>query len=276
MKAEPQVEQLQLPGAVPGGASSVADKTAKYFGVIAVAYLCVLAVAELATTFADPRIGMGIHTALLTVIVLQASLDDNDTPRGFLLALSLTPLVRILSLSLPLQDVELQYWYAAVAVPLLIATVVVARMIGLGRRELGLTSGHLPTQLLIGSSGIALGGVEYLILSPEPLIAEFSWVAILVPALILLVGTGFMEELLFRGLLQSTAGEALGARFAVWYVAVVFAILHIGYESVLDVVFVFAVALFFGWIVMKTRSILGVTLSHGITNIGLFLFFPFI
>jgi len=276
MKADPQVGQLQLPGSVPGRAASVGDKTAQYFGVIAVAYLCALTIAELATTFADPRIGMLIHTALLGVIILQASLDDNDTPRGFLLALSLTPLVRILSLSLPLQDVELQYWYGAVAVPLMIATVVVARMIGLGRRELGLTTGYLPTQLLIGCTGIALGGIEYLILSPEPLIDDFSWVAILVPALILLVGTGFMEELLFRGLMQSTAGKALGGRFALWYVATVFAVLHIGYESVLDVVFVFGVALFFGWIVLRTKSLLGVTISHGITNIGLFLFFPFI
>jgi len=276
MKADPRVEQLQLVGAVPGRASSVADKTTKYFGVIAVAYLCVLVVAELTTTFSDPRIGMGIHTALLTVLLLQASLDDNDTPRGFLLALSLAPLVRILSLSLPLQDVEIQYWYGAVAVPLMIATIVVARMIGLSRRQLGLVSGHLPTQLLIGSSGFALGGIEYLILSPEPLIDGFSWVAILVPALILFVGTGFMEELLFRGVIQSTAWESLGARFAVWYVATIFAVLHIGYESILDVVFVFAVAVFFGWIVLKTKSILGVTISHGITNIGLFLFFPFI
>lgn len=275
MKAEYQVEKLQLPGAVPGHASSAAGKTAKYFGVIAGAYLCVLAIAELTTTFADPRIGMGIHTALLSVILLQASLDDNDTPRGFLLALSLTPLVRILSLSLPLQDIELVYWYAAVAVPLLIATIVVARMTGLSRRELGLTAGHLPTQLLIGSSGIALGGIEYLILSPEPLVDDFSWLVILVPALILLVGTGFMEEFLFRGVMQTTAQESLG-RFAVWYVATVFAVLHIGYESILDVAFVFAVALFFGWIVLRTKSILGVTLSHGITNIGLFLFFPFL
>jgi len=36
------------------------------------------------------------------------------------------------------------------------------------------------------------------------------------------------------------------------------------------------VALFFGYSVHKTGSILGVTLSHGLTNIGLFLVFPFL
>ena len=276
MKAESHAVQA-MPSRTPAPrqVAGRAENSGRYFGIIAVVYLGALALAELTTTFADPRVGMVIHTIILAVILLQASLDDEETPRGFLLALSLTPLIRILSLSLPLQDVDLQYWYAVVAVPLLIATVVVARILGFSRFDLGLTLGRWRVQLLVGSSGFAFGALEYVILRPEPLVDDFSWVAILVPALILLVGTGFMEELLFRGLMQSAAREALG-RSAVLYVAIVFAILHIGYESVFDVVFVFAVALFFGWVVLRTRSIFGVTLAHGITNVALFLFMPFL
>ena len=44
-----------------------------------------------------------------------------------------------------------------------------------------------------------------------------------------------------------------------------------GFLSWIDVTFVFIVALFFGWVVKKTGSLLGVTLSHGITNIVLYL-----
>jgi membrane protease YdiL (CAAX protease family) len=51
-------------------------------------------------------------------------------------------------------------------------------------------------------------------------------------------------------------------------------VLHFGYHSLLDVVFVFAVAVFFGWVLLRTRSIVGVTLSHGLTKIRLFLVFP--
>ena len=54
-----------------------------------------------------------------------------------------------------------------------------------------------------------------------------------------------------------------------------FAIMHMGFHSVLDVLFVFGVAMFFGWVVKKTGSLLGVTLAHGLTNIMLFLVFPF-
>jgi membrane protease YdiL (CAAX protease family) len=57
-------------------------------------------------------------------------------------------------------------------------------------------------------------------------------------------------------------------------VAVVFAILHIGWLSVLDVFFVFMIGLFFGFVVLKTKSIAGVSLSHGLTNVFLFLVMP--
>ncbi len=58
--------------------------------------------------------------------------------------------------------------------------------------------------------------------------------------------------------------------------SLLFAVLHIGFLSLIDVVFVFAVALFFGWVVKKTGSLLGVTLAHGITNILLYLVVPFL
>jgi len=47
-------------------------------------------------------------------------------------------------------------------------------------------------------------------------------------------------------------------------------------RSLLDVLFVGVVGLFFGWVVHRTRSLLGVTLAHGLTNIILFLVMPFV
>ena len=75
-------------------------------------------------------------------------------------------------------------------------------------------------------------------------------------------------------MLQRTAVEAF-RWWGIVYVSLLFAVLHVGFLSWLDVIFVFAVALFFGWVVKKTGSLLGVTLSHGITNIMLFLIVPF-
>ena len=40
--------------------------------------------------------------------------------------------------------------------------------------------------------------------------------------------------------------------------------------------FVLMAGLFFGWVVKRTGSLLGVSLAHGIANIGLYLVFPFV
>jgi len=243
--------------------------------VYALLYALAVAAAELATTFTDARWGLTMHIALLTVLLVQASLTTQQSSQRLFLTLSLAPLIRVLSLTMPLEDVDLVYWYAIVAVPLLLTAAIVAINLKLSREDVGLTLRALPLQGLIALTGLGFGVAEYFILRPEPLIDELSWRSAALPALILLVGTGFNEEFVFRGVMQSACRPALG-KLSVLYVAVVFAILHLGYKSVIDVAFVFAVGLLFGWLVARTRSLLGVTLSHGITNIALYLVVPFL
>ncbi|MDX9866252.1 MAG: CPBP family glutamic-type intramembrane protease, partial [Anaerolineaceae bacterium] len=119
------------------------------------------------------------------------------------------------------------------------------------------------------------GYVEYVILRPQPLVGAFTFQLIWQPALILLVFTGLLEEVIFRGLLQQSSREFIG-RWGLVYAGVLFAVMHLGYRSLVDFLFVLLVALYFGQVVKHTRSILGVTLAHGLTNIGLFLVFPFL
>ncbi len=237
------------------------------------AYLAAITAAELITALADPLLGVILHVLILAALILHAAAVPDRPLHKLLVALSLAPLIRILSLSFPLQDVDLVYWYAIIAAPLFVAILFVAGTIGLKREQLGLTIRAWRLQALVASSGLAFGIVEYIILRPEPLMGELSWESFLIPAVILLVGTGLVEELLFRGVLQSAAVAALG-KGALIYVATVFAVLHVGYLSPLDVAFVFCIGLFYGWVVVKTRSIVGVALSHGLANIVLFLWVP--
>jgi membrane protease YdiL (CAAX protease family) len=148
-------------------------------------------------------------------------------------------------------------------------------VLGYSWRELGLTLRGWPLQLAIGLTGLVFGAVEYVILRPDPLAPALKLAYVWQPALILLVSTGFLEELVFRGLIQNAAVDVLG-RWGLVYVAVLFAALHIGYQSLVDVLFVLGVGLFLGWAVYRTRSLLGVTISHGLTNIMLFLIMPFL
>lgn len=240
----------------------------------AILYLLAIALAEVVTNFFSLVGGVISHTILLAVLIVHSSLVAESSSRKLLLALSLAPLTRILSLSMPLAQFSPIYWYLIIYPPLFLAAWVAMRRLNFTARETGLTVQKLPWQLVVALTGVIFGVVEYLILRPEPLISELYWGEMLLPVLVLLVGTGFVEEFVFRGVVQRASMEALG-RWGLPYVALVFAVLHLIHLSAIDIAFVFIIALFFGWVVNKTGSLLGVTLSHGITNILLYLIIPF-
>jgi membrane protease YdiL (CAAX protease family) len=240
------------------------------------AYLAALTLAEWFTTLSAPPLGLALHGLLLLALMAHAALSPQRAQQRFLLALTLAPLIRLLSLSLPLPNFPFVYWYALVGAPLFLAAFAAARVAGYSAASLGLRWRwqDLPLQLAVGLTGLLFGWVEYQILRPAELIPALTWRQFLLPALVLAVFTGLLEEVVFRGLMQRAAQARLG-RWGVLYVAIVFAVLHLGYQSMLDVAFVLGVGLFFGLVVARTRSLLGVTLSHSLTNIMLFLVVPF-
>ena len=241
----------------------------------ALAYLILLTIAEGLISLGYPHWGMALHGVCLVSLIVHSSLKNKRRQRSFLLSLSFTPLIRLLSLTLPLAEFPQVYWYAVVGAPLIIAGFFLMRLIGISGDQVGISLKGFKFQLPIALLGILLGWVEYLILRPEPLISEFRLDQFLLPALILLIFTGFLEEFFFRGILQHNSRLYLG-KWGIVYISLLFAVFHLGYNSVLDVLFVFAVALVFGYLAQKTGSILGVTLAHGLTNIFLYLVFPFI
>jgi membrane protease YdiL (CAAX protease family) len=236
-------------------------------------YLIAITAAEVITTFVNPVAGVIIHGMLLVLLIVHATRVWHEPVHELLLSLSIAPLIRILSLTLPLTQFALIQWFVLTSIPLFLTAFIIIRLLNLRREEIGLRVGDLPVQLLIALLGFGLGVMEYVILHPQPLIPALTLDALWGAAVILLVCTGFAEELFFRGLLQRTAYAALG-RLGIVYVAALFAVLHIGYQSLLDVAFVFGVGLLFGYLVLSTRSLLGVTLAHGLTNILLFLVLP--
>jgi hypothetical protein len=246
-------------------------KTARFWPWVC--FIAALAIAELTVSTGSPQLGMGIHLVLLIALPLRASFAPAEQ-RPLLLALMLGPMVRVVSLALPLSVLSPIYWYALTSLPLFVALAVVVRLIGLSRQEVGLRIGSLSLQFAIALLGFPLGVLEYLILAPAPIISELTWQAAFFPVVILLVSTGLLEEMVFRGVLQTLASRLFGAFRGVVYVSVVFAVLHIGYLSAANLVFVFGVALLFGWLVRRTGSLLGVSLAHGLTNIVLLLVLP--
>jgi uncharacterized protein len=242
-------------------------------GAFLVAAVVAIGLAEVLVTYVHPGWGMALHAALMLALMARSVLSDGAAHELFL-ALSVLPLIRVLAIGIPFWLTDPAGHFALVNLPLITATVLIARYLGYDRRELGLRWGFVPWQLAILSSGALIGYVERLIIQPAALTPDLTLAAVWWPALSLMLFTGFSEELLFRGVLQTAAIRALGAPWGIVTVALMFGLLHMGWLSMLDVLFVTLVGLFFGWVVYRTGSIVGVTFAHGIANIVLFIVLP--
>ncbi|MFC1933997.1 lysostaphin resistance A-like protein [Chloroflexota bacterium] len=240
----------------------------------ALVYVQAITIAELIVVAIDPVWGIVCHILVLATLIARSALISEHTNQQLLLSVALVPLVRIISLSMPLADIPQIWWYPIIYAPLVVTAFIVMRLLNYKMEDVGLNFRLFPVQLAVALTGFLFGVAEYYILRPQPLIAELTWQEVWLPALILIVSTGFVEEFIFRGVLQRTASRLFGW-WGIVYVSLLFAVLHVGFLSWIDVIFVFVVALFFGWVVKKTGSLLGVFLSHGITNSVLFLIAPF-
>ena len=243
--------------------------------IIYITYFLAIAAAELVTVYVNPVWGTVCHAAVLAALLVHAALERTQARQRFLTALALAPLVRIVSLAMPLTAIPRIWWYPVIYTPLLAAALVTMHLQGYHRRQVGLTFRFSWLQLGVFGAGALLGLGEYLILRPEPLISELTWASVWLPALIFLLAVGFVEEVLFRGVMQTASAPLMG-KWAIIYISGIFALLHMGFYSWLDVVFVFGIAVFFGWAVKKERSLVGVTFAHGIANTMLYLIAPFL
>ena len=239
-------------------------------------YAAAIGIAEVVTAYYSPMHGIICHALLLVALLVHASRTYKQEINRMYLAMALAPLIRIMSLAMPLTGVPPIYWYLVISLPLFAAGVSVMRQARFKPREVNMTAGILPYQLLVALVGIPLGYIEYLILRPEPLAAALTLQLIWFPALVMLISTGFLEEFIFRGVMFRAAQKTMGGYYSIFYISIIFMLLHVTHRSPLDLAFVFGVALLFSVVVGLSRSILGVSIAHGLTNIGLYLVWPFL
>src|SRR2546426_3431054 len=235
-------------------------------------------------------VGLGIHILLVfTLMFLSVLIQPRDaTLAPLLVAASLASLVRVFSLAVPRYNfvttpetdpLNTLPWLALVSVPLLVSVVAVAYVQRLHPRDLGLTFAHwreIVRQTAIALTGIPLGLVEFFILRQPAWIAQLTFGSLVLGGLVIFFATGFSEELIFRAILLKRAVEGLGTRSGLLYVTAIFASLHIFFLNGVDLVFVFAVGLLYGIIVLKTRNLWGVIVSHSLGNVILYLVAPFL
>jgi membrane protease YdiL (CAAX protease family) len=236
-------------------------------------YLFALILADTITIFVEQRIGLLLHGLILIIVLSIGSFVQRIQGRRLMITLALVPLIRIFYLILPLDSLPIMYWYAVEVVMISLAAYIVSRVTGLDRKRIGLIFRDWLPQILVGVSGFGLGLINYYILKSISYVGGLSLQEIRLPFLVLVVFTGFLEEIIFRGLIQQAVVEKLG-RFGILYTSGLYAVVNMYQISFLWVVFIFLVSLAFGMIVLKTKSLLGVSIAHSLMNVSLYFVFP--
>lgn len=91
----------------------------------AVAYLLAITIAEAVTVFVQPLWGIVCHAVILVAVILHSALASDYRYRYLALSLALVPLVRIISLCMPLANIPQIWWYPIIYAPLLVIAAVV-------------------------------------------------------------------------------------------------------------------------------------------------------
>lgn len=239
-------------------------------------YLGLLGVTEVVSDIWDPLLGIWLHGLLAIAIWWQGTQETHLDRRHFYWVLAILALVRIISFAISAHSLPGVWYYVLAETPLLVAALTARWAFGLSWSKVG---GQWPKFWMLGvlvmATGPLLGLAESRIIHPGALISSLTWGHAVLPSLLLIIFTGLSEELLFRGLLQYYAVKVMGNWAGIIFVALGWSLLHIGWHSAWDVLFVFAVGLVWGWIRQKTGSILPTTIAHGLANIVLFLIVPF-
>ena len=212
------------------------------------------------------------------MVILAAWYKENDFFR-LALTLLIPPCIRIVSISMPSLFINpmysLLFIYASISILALLVMVLLMIFTKMTLRNFGLVIGNIKIQFMIAMTGFIFGVIEYFILEPPTLIGSITFWVIL-SIISIFIFTGFVEELIFRGMILTNAERILGKTIGLIFVSVLFATMHIIWRDPIDIIFVFGIALFYGYVFLRTRSISGIALSHGIASIMLFVVMPLI
>ncbi len=228
------------------------------------------------------RIGIGLHVVLLVALLVHGLLHvrDSRTATGALLvSFIMAPLIRIFSLAMPVVTFSFVQWFTLIGVPLYIALFAIIKSQRLDLAEVGLRrpeSKWIGLEVAVVFWSVFFGALEHLILEPNSIFPDLTLTHIAAPALALFVSTGLFEELLFRGVIQHHALRVFRPGMAIFMLNVVFAALHLGNHEIADAVLVFVVGWIYSQVILRTRSLIGISIGHTVANIMLFIVGPYL
>ena len=124
--------------------------------------------------------------------------------------------------------------------------------------------------------GVGLALIEYAILVPTAPIPNVSASGLIGLSIVMIFFVAFVEELLFRALLQPQFIERSGAVAGILITSVLFGAIHAIYGNVYELLFTIGAGVVFGVAFYKTKNLLFVVTMHAVDDILLYGVLPFL
>jgi uncharacterized protein len=222
-----------------------------------------VAQAELIVAFINVPLGLAVHGLLLAGLLAAFPLVPRGPLRRVLPALALLPLLRILSLTVPIPALPPLAWHALVGLPLLAGIVLAARASDLRPADLGLRLPPAPGfGWRVALAGIPLGIVAALA-APRAIPPADGPNELVLGVLLAFTFAGVVEELLFRGVLQRVLRDVYG-RWAFVVANLLFMAAYLPTLSAPLIAVMGAAGILFGWSVARSGSVWPAAVGHGL------------
>lgn len=216
-----------------------------------------------------------VYTLLLVILSFSIILSKKLEIRKVHQALVLLPILRLVNLSMPVYFEANLYTLVFTYLPMTIPITIIAlhqEIPGQGKMDLLKKMGvYLPFSLL---AGLIFAEAEYLIVQTKPLIPDLSPVNLLQLTIIMIFVVSLIEEVIFRGVIQTRLEEFLGPLGGVLLASLLFGVMHSGYGTFYEIAYTFLVGGILGYFFYRTRSLPLIVMVHGFINIFLFGLIP--
>lgn len=190
-------------------------------------------------------------------------------------AFTLVPLFRLLNLGLPIFITTTLAWLPLVYGPVLLAAYVLQDDLPAVElptaRDVAVAVLFLPV-ILVGA--ILLGSVEYAIIEPAPVVESLATNEFFLLVVVMVGFVGFVEEFVFRGILQRTVEAYTGRIAGIVLSSLVFGAMHSSLQLPGEIAFGIGIGVLFAVVYDLTDNLVLVTLLHGVLNVFLFGIFP--
>jgi membrane protease YdiL (CAAX protease family) len=237
-----------------------------------------IAALEVAAALTEPMVAVIGYAVLLLAMVNQIAVAVSRVPTNrkegtaALIVLAAGPLLRLVTLTLESAPVHPVRHYALIGTAAgLIASSACIAFPGL-RPRLFVTRGRA-AQLLVGMCGIPVGLLLSLAIRPASLGPQHGWLHATPFLLALVIGAAVVEEVLFRGLLETVFVRVFGG-FAPILSTASLALVYLNVHPASFVCAAIIVGFSFALMVERTGVISGVVLGHVAINVGWFYVWP--